>query len=193
MAVKPVTITLSVAFVGIVSFILGIVAENKKPAAGIPLAGVGETICKFPSDPTVVLGSLSVVALFICTGLGFVSVFYPYKGQSVPKEALFQSTVLVVFIWVAVINSFFGGLLMLWATIVESLHHMNNVHHSTDYACPTAKTGLFGGAAFLCLNAMLFWLICQMLTHNAREDYLEVDNKGDYGQVLATTDYEAKV
>ncbi|KAI3993936.1 hypothetical protein MKX01_002949 [Papaver californicum] len=193
MAVKPVTVTLYVAFVGIVSFILGIVAENKKPAAGIPMPGVGETICKFPSDPTVVLGSLSVVALVICTGLGFIFVFYPYKGQSVPKDALLQSTVLVVSIWVVVINSFFGGLLMLWATISESLHHVNNVHHSTDYAFPTAKNGLFGGAAFLCLNAMFFWLICQMLTHNAREDYLEEDNKGDYGQVLVTTDYEAKV
>ncbi|KAI3990256.1 hypothetical protein MKX01_037595 [Papaver californicum] len=140
MAVKPVTITFFVAFVGIVSFILGIVAENKKPAE-IPMPGVVGTICKFPSDPTVVLRSLSVVALVICTGLGFVSVFYPYKGQSVPKDALLQSTVLVVFFWVAVINSFFGGLLMLWATISESLHHVNNVHHSTDYACPTAKTG----------------------------------------------------
>ncbi|KAI3972940.1 hypothetical protein MKX01_019598 [Papaver californicum] len=166
MVVKPVTVTLSVAFVGIVSFILGIVAENKK--------FISCSSC-------------------ICTGLGFVYVFYPYKGQSVPEDALLQSIVLVVFIWVVVKNSFFGGLLMLWATISESLHHVNNVHHSTDYACPTAKTGLFGGAAFLCLNTMLFWLICHMLTHNAREDYLEEDNKGDYGQVLATTDYEAKV
>ncbi|XP_026436614.1 uncharacterized protein LOC113334613 [Papaver somniferum] len=134
----------------------GIVAEKKKPAAGVPLAGVGETICKFPSDPTVVLGSLSVVAPFICTGLGFVSVFYPYKNEC------------------CVINSFFVWSIDVWATISESLHHMNNVHQSKDYACPTAKTGLFGGAAFLCLNAMVFWLIFQMLTHNAREDYLKI-------------------
>ncbi|KAI3948216.1 hypothetical protein MKX01_014815 [Papaver californicum] len=156
MAVKPVTATLSVAFVGIVSFILGI------PAAGIPMPGVGETICKFPSDSTMVLGSLSVVALVIYTGLGFVVVFYPYKGQSVPKMPCCKS---LSWLSSSGINSFFGGLLMMWATISESLHHVNTVHHSTDYACPTAKTGLFGGAAFLCLNAMLFWLICQMLTH----------------------------
>ncbi|KAI3924620.1 hypothetical protein MKW92_044223 [Papaver armeniacum] len=198
MAVKPVTVTVSVAFVGIVSFILGIIAENKKPGAGIPMPGVGEVICEFPSDPSVVLGSLSVAgtvlgALIICSGLGFASVFYPYKDQSVPKGALFQSTVLVVFIWVAVINSFLGGLLMLWATISENLHHMNNSQHRSAPACPTVKTGLFGGAAFLCLNAMLFWLICHMLTHNAREDYLEQDDKGVYGEVLATTGYEAKV
>ncbi|KAI3997513.1 hypothetical protein MKX01_008120 [Papaver californicum] len=149
MAVKPVTVTLSVAFVGIVSFILGIVAENKKPATGIPMLGVGETICKFLTDPTVVLGSLSVVALVICTGLGFVSVFYPYKGQSVLKIPCCKA--------------------LSWLS----------------------SSGLM--SAFLCLNAMLFWLICQMLTHNAREDYLKEDNKGDYGQVLATTDYEAKV
>ncbi|KAI3988468.1 hypothetical protein MKX01_026282 [Papaver californicum] len=164
MTVKPVTVTFSVAFVGIVSFILGVVAENKK---------VSFLILYF-LYPTVVLGSLSVVALVICTGLGFVYVFYPYKGQSVPEDALLQSIVLVVFIWVAP-------------------SPLNNVHHSTDYACLTAKTGLFGGAAFLYLNAMLFWLIFQMLTHNAREDYLEEDNKDDYRQVLATTDYEAKV
>ena len=55
-----------------------------------------------------------------------------------------------------------------------------------NYQCPTAKTGLFGGAAFLALDAALFWLVCQMLALNARADYLdEDDNKGEYGQVYA--------
>ncbi|OVA19336.1 Protein of unknown function DUF1218 [Macleaya cordata] len=193
MAFKTSTIALSIALFGALSFIFGIIAENKKPAAGIPIPGHDVTICKFPSDPTVALGSISTVALVFCTALGFFSIFYSYKGQSVPRDALFQSTTLVVFLGIAVGMSVLGGLLMLWATISESLHRIDNVHHGLDYKCPTAKTGLFGGAAFLCLDAALFWLICQMLTLNARADYLEEDDpKGQYGQVLAT-DYDANV
>lgn len=80
---------------------------------------------------------------------------------------------------------------MLWATITEGLHRTHNIHHNPDAECATAKTGLFGGAAFLALDAALFWLVCQMLTDNARADYLEdEDPKGTYGQVLAT-DYDA--
>lgn len=77
----------------------------------------------------------------------------------------------------------------LWATITEGLHHIHNVHHTVGYECPTAKTGLFGGAAFVSLCSMLFWLICQMLAHNSREDHLNEDLKGDYGEVTAV-DYE---
>lgn len=76
--------------------------------------------------------------------------------------------------------------MLLWATITEGLHRSRNVHHDPEYLCPTAKTGLFGGAAFLALDAALFWLICQMLTLNARADYFDEDDpKGEYGQVYA--------
>lgn len=76
---------------------------------------------------------------------------------------------------------------MMWATITEGLHRSRNVHHNLDTECPTAKTGLFGGAAFLALDAALFWLVCQMLTLNARADYLqEEDSNGEYGRVYAT-------
>lgn len=76
--------------------------------------------------------------------------------------------------------------MLLWATITEGLHRSNTIHHDMNYQCPTAKTGLFGGAAFLALDASLFWLVCQMLALNARADYLdEDDNKGEYGQVYA--------
>lgn len=34
--------------------------------------------------------------------LGFVSVFYPYQGKSVPTEVLFRSTTLLVFFTIAV-------------------------------------------------------------------------------------------
>jgi len=80
--------------------------------------------------------------------------------------------------------------MMLWATITEGLHRSFNIHHDLNAECATAKTGLFGGAGFLALDAALFWLVCQMLTDNARADYLEdEDPKGTYGQVLAT-DYD---
>jgi len=73
-----------------------------QPAAGTRIEGKGVIICKFPSDPTVALGSLSVVALLISAFLGVVAVFFPYKGQSVPKAALFHSTALTVFFAIAV-------------------------------------------------------------------------------------------
>ncbi|KAG8066992.1 hypothetical protein GUJ93_ZPchr0005g15302 [Zizania palustris] len=76
--------------------------------------------------------------------------------------------------------------MLLWATITEGLHRANNIHHDLDTQCPTAKTGLFGGAAFLALDASLFWLVAQMLALNARSDYLDEDDKGDYGQVYAS-------
>ncbi|KAG6485368.1 hypothetical protein ZIOFF_053909 [Zingiber officinale] len=54
-----------VIILGFLSFILAIVAENKKPPFGTPIQGKGVVICKFPSDPTVLVGSLSVVALVL--------------------------------------------------------------------------------------------------------------------------------
>ncbi|KAF8389515.1 hypothetical protein HHK36_026210 [Tetracentron sinense] len=191
MAISTVKMSLIVSAFGALSFILGIVAENKKPAFGTPITGKGVVICKYPSDPTVVLGFLSAAFLAASAAVGFYSVFYPYKGKSVPHSALFRSTTLVVFFGVAVGVSALAAVMLLWATITEHLHLTRNVHHNLSTGCPTAKTGLFGGAAFLALDAALFWLICQMLTLNARADYLEEeDPKGEYGQVLAA-DYGA--
>ena len=82
---------------------------------------------------------------------------------------------------------------MLWPTITEQLHLIRNVHHNLETTCPTAKTGLLGGGAFLSLDASLFWLVSLMLADNAREDYfdeVESGGKGERGDVLAT-DYEA--
>lgn len=65
---------------------------------------------------------------------------------------------------------------MLWPVITEQLHWKNNVHQGTDYSCPTAKTGLIGGGAFVSLDATLFWLVSLMLASNTREDYFgEID------------------
>lgn len=78
--------------------------------------------------------------------------------------------------------------LLLWTTITEQLHLSRNVHHNLQTACPTAKTGLLGGGAFVSLDSSLFWLVALMLADNAREDYfeeVEKDVKGGYGQIDA--------
>ncbi|KAJ1261362.1 hypothetical protein BS78_09G024100 [Paspalum vaginatum] len=178
--------SLILAFFGILAFVLGVIAENKKPASGTPIQGKDVVICKFPSDPSIAMGSMSVVALVAAAIVGHVAIFFPYSSKSVPRGALFQSTSLTVFFVVAELVSGLALAMLLWATITEGIHRSNNIHHDMDYQCPTAKTGLFGGAAFLALDAALFWLVCQMLALNARADYLdEDDNKGEYGQVYA--------
>ncbi|KAJ4962836.1 hypothetical protein NE237_022775 [Protea cynaroides] len=192
MAIQTSHISLAVATFGVLAFVFGVVAENKKPDYGTPVTGKGVVTCHFPSDPTVALGSLSIVALFLSACSGIFSILYPYKGKSVPVGALFQSTTLVVFLIVALVVSGLAEGLMMWATITEGLHISHNVHYNLEYQCPTAKTGLFGGAAFLAFDASLFWLVCQMLALNARADYLKEDDpKGEYGEVLAT-EYDAR-
>ncbi|KAH9305455.1 hypothetical protein KI387_009859, partial [Taxus chinensis] len=177
-------ISIIIAGLGILAFIFGVVAENKKPDSGTPIPGKGIVICKYPSDPTIALGSLSIVLSFLSSVFGVVAVFYPYKGKAVPAEALQRTTSLVVFFAIAMVVSLVAEAFMMWATITESLHRTRNVHRDLNTLCPTAKTGLYGGAAFLALDAALFWLICQMLALNARADYEEdeEDMKGQYGQ-----------
>ncbi|KAJ8763761.1 hypothetical protein K2173_003543 [Erythroxylum novogranatense] len=173
MAVSVKQMAVIVATLGVLSFIFGIVAENKKPASGTPIHGKGVVICKYPRDPTVVLGYLSVMFLILSTVAGYLSLFYPYKGKSVPQAALFRSTSFLVFFNIAV---FTGGLalaLLLWPTITEQLHLTRNVHLNLETECPTAKTGLLGGGALVSLDSALFWLVALMLADNAREDYFD--------------------
>lgn len=70
---------------------------------------------------------------------------------------------------------------LIWPTVTEQMHLTHNVHRDINYACPTAKTGLLGGGAFLSLDSSLLWLIALILSNNAREDYFdELDgNKGE--------------
>ena len=72
-----------------------------QPASGTPITGKDVVICKFPSDPTLAMGSLSIVALVVAAIVGHVAIFFPYSGKSVPRGALFQSTSLTVFFVVA--------------------------------------------------------------------------------------------
>ncbi|XP_065872912.1 uncharacterized protein [Euphorbia lathyris] len=175
-----------IATLGILSFIFGVVGENKKPAAGTPITGKGVVICKYPSDPMIALGYLSFGFLVASAVAGFLALFYPYKGKSVPQSALWQSTTFVVFFNVAIFTTGLALTLVLWPTITEHFHLTKNVHHNLQTECPTAKTGVLGGGAFLSLDSALFWLIALMLANNAREDYLEgkAEFKNEFGMVI---------
>ncbi|MFS8030502.1 putative modifying wall lignin-1/2 [Helianthus anomalus] len=166
-----------VGALGVVSSILGVIAENKKPASGTPITGKDVVICKYPADPTVILGYLSFGFLVISTLAGAFSLFYPYKGKSIPWPALFQSTSFFIFFLVALGSTGLAAAMLLWPTITEHRHLLSNVHYNLETTCPTAKTGLLGGGAFLALDAALFWLVSLMLADNAREDYFD-DVKG---------------
>uniref|UniRef100_A0A7N0TLY9 Uncharacterized protein n=1 Tax=Kalanchoe fedtschenkoi TaxID=63787 RepID=A0A7N0TLY9_KALFE len=84
--------SLIVGVLGAVPFILGVVAENKKPGTGVPISGKDFVVCKYPKDPTVALGFLSAVFLLASTVAGYFSLFYPYQGKSIPHRKLFQSS-----------------------------------------------------------------------------------------------------
>ncbi|KAF5741631.1 hypothetical protein HS088_TW10G00635 [Tripterygium wilfordii] len=194
MAVGIKTMAIVVAALGIKSFVHGILAENKKPASGEPNVFHGFVICEYSSDPAVYFGFISFAFLVASTTTGLYSVFYPYKGKSVPLNALVQNATWVVFFLVALCVSCFAGAMLLWATITELLHLTHKVHHNMNTDCPTAKTGLFGGAAFMALNASLFWLISLMLTDNTRDDYFDDDlpeiSKGIDGKVYTVDSNE---
>ncbi|MED6185090.1 hypothetical protein PIB30_053641 [Stylosanthes scabra] len=66
------------------------VRRFQQPAAGTPVPGKGVVTCKFPADPTVALGYLSFAFLIVSTVAGYMSLFYPYKGKSVPQGVLFK-------------------------------------------------------------------------------------------------------
>lgn len=57
--------------------------------------------CKFSADLTLALGYLSVIFLIASTVVGYLSLFYPYKGKTVPQGVLFKSTTFAVFFNVA--------------------------------------------------------------------------------------------
>ncbi|TYI30783.1 hypothetical protein ES332_A05G411400v1 [Gossypium tomentosum] len=154
MAVTIKRAALIVAGLGVLSFILGVIAEIKKPEAGIPIPGKGVVICKYPKDPSLALGYLSVAFLMLSTIAGY---------------------------W---FTSGVAATLLLWPTITEHLHLIRNVHHNPTTTCPTAKTGLLGGGAFVSLDSALFWLVALMLADNARHDHFYDVEKHSKAQVL---------
>ncbi|KAL5564114.1 hypothetical protein UlMin_027278 [Ulmus minor] len=59
--------------------------------------------------------------LLVSTVVGFMSLFYPYKGKSLPHVALFQSTSFEVFFNIAMFMAGLATTLLLWPTITEQL------------------------------------------------------------------------
>ncbi|CAL4893990.1 unnamed protein product [Urochloa decumbens] len=172
---------LATALFGVLSFVLAVLAELKKPPYGTPVQGRDVVVCRFPRDPTVALGALSALAAACSAALGALAVFFPYDGRHVPRNVLFAHTPLYVFFHVAVGVTVAGAGTTVWATASEAMLRVRNVHRDDPtYACPTAETGVLGGAAFLNLDAMLFWLVCLMLVCNVREDYF--DEHGGAGE-----------
>nr|XP_016457766.1 PREDICTED: uncharacterized protein LOC107781557 [Nicotiana tabacum]XP_016457767.1 PREDICTED: uncharacterized protein LOC107781557 [Nicotiana tabacum] len=180
MAIGMKQMSIIIATLGVLSFVFGVIAENKKPAAGTAIPGKGVVICKYKSDPIVALGYLSFALLVASSVAGFLSLFYPYQGKSIPQAALLKNTSFVVFLNIALGTTGLAAALLLWPTISEQLHISRNIHHNLQTDCPTAKTGLLGGGAFLSLDSALFWLVALMLADNAREDYFQdADVKGE--------------
>jgi hypothetical protein len=178
---------------GVLAFVLGIIAENKKPTGDLATQVVknGIITCLYPKDFTPALGILAVVSLFISAVISLASLIYPYQGKSISLKTLAKSKGLVTFVVLSMILFMVAEALLLWATILESVHRSHNRHITLVGSCPTAKSGLFGGAAFMALDSTLFWLICLMLTVNVRADhfgYEDEDLKGTYDDVT-TTDY----
>ncbi|KAL6609825.1 hypothetical protein ACP70R_039794 [Stipagrostis hirtigluma subsp. patula] len=169
---------LATASFGVLSFVLAILAELKKPPYGTAIRGRDVVVCRFPPDPTVALGAMSALAAAGTAALGALAVFFPYGGRRVPRKALFAYTPLFVFFHVAIGTTVAGAGMTMWPTAAEAMHHVRNVHRDMGYACPTAKTGVLGGAAFLNLDAMLFWMVCLVLARNVREDYFADDGGG---------------
>ncbi|KAI5056754.1 hypothetical protein GOP47_0028572 [Adiantum capillus-veneris] len=184
-------LTSAIVATGLLSFIFGIVAENKKPGSGFATQQGDLTYCVYPSDPYVPLGALSAIFLAAMSVLGVTSVFFAYNNKAVPVVSLARSKMLVTFGIISSTLFFVAEGLILWAIITENSHHVHRIHTTAN--CPTAKTGLMGGAAFLALDTMLFWLVCQMLTMNARADYLELDEEDEKGIYGHAPDFAAAV
>ncbi|KAL5554414.1 hypothetical protein UlMin_041815 [Ulmus minor] len=94
MAVTVKQMALVVAFTTSPMLELGLVALYNSfliPASRTPITRKGVVIYKYPYDPTVALGNLSFAFLLISMVDGFLSLFYPYKGKSLPQAALFRT------------------------------------------------------------------------------------------------------
>ncbi|KAK6927754.1 DESIGUAL/Modifying wall lignin-1/2 [Dillenia turbinata] len=172
MAFSAKQMSLMVATLGLLSFFFGVIAENKKPASGIPIPGKDVVICKYPGDRTVVWGYLSVMFL-TASSVADLFLLLHFSG-TLPS---LSSSIGVAGL---------AAVLLLWPTITEQIHLTRNIHHNLETDCPTAKTGLLGGGAFVSLDAALFWLVCLMLAANSREDFLEEleeSRRGEHGTI----------
>ncbi|KAJ7569027.1 hypothetical protein O6H91_01G057900 [Diphasiastrum complanatum] len=183
--------TLFFTVFGLISFILGILAENMKPGgSNIQLIKTNNVaICHYPSDPSPLLGSLAIVFLFVSSSLAIASLFHPYDGKSIPQSAFWKSKLFIAFFVLSIALYVSAEALLIWATVTESTSVKNRRHSVLLESCPSAKTGLFGGAAFLALDSTLFWLICMMLITNMHSDHFSENKDENDIYVKVATEY----
>lgn len=62
-----------------------------QPPAGEAITGRGVLICKYPNDPSIVLGYISFAFVAASTVAGYYSLFYPYKEKSIPQAEFFSN------------------------------------------------------------------------------------------------------
>ncbi|KAG0447241.1 hypothetical protein HPP92_028467 [Vanilla planifolia] len=108
--------------------------------------------------------------------LGLLSVYFPYNGQRVPKHALFHGTTMRI-LPRRNAGDHFAEAMMMWATITEGLHRSWNLHRRDGLQMPDGEDRVVWWCRLLALDASLFWLVCQMLTLNARSDYLDYEEQ----------------
>ncbi|KAL8141382.1 hypothetical protein V2J09_007403 [Rumex salicifolius] len=164
---------------GAVSFVVGVIAENMKPESGTPVQGKDVIICNYPSasHQYVVLGFVSLGFLALSALVGMASLSLSYNKRAIPSSALYASSTMTTFYYIALLWTAFGGAFILWPTLTEFFHQKMNVHKNLVYEC----------GSLLSLSSSLLWLVCLMLAKNARDDYfeeIEEARKGERTQVI---------
>ncbi|XP_057431295.1 uncharacterized protein LOC130724139 [Lotus japonicus] len=163
-----------VSMLGVVSFILGIVAGRKNLVGRTPiLLYDGIVTCMCP-PVSVVFAYLSVAFLIAFTKFGYISVFYPYKGKSVPHSEMFKHSTFTTFFHIAFFSSGVASYVLLRSTLItggELAHLTINIHNGPIYECPTAKIDILEVGAVLSLLSSMLWLVALMLAGNAREEF----------------------
>ncbi|KAJ3688175.1 hypothetical protein LUZ61_017339 [Rhynchospora tenuis] len=138
--------------------------------AGTIVSENGVVTCSYPKDHIVLLGALSIVALFAAVGFSLASLFARYKGNAVNLNLLLKCSKLKAFFGIAWLVSFVALALTLWPMVSENHLLNHNIYHTTDAACPTAKTGMIGGAGMISFCASSMWFIVFMLSQNRKTD-----------------------
>ncbi|XP_057432801.1 uncharacterized protein LOC130725603 [Lotus japonicus] len=154
-----------VCMLGGVSHIMAVVSVRKKLTVETPVPGDdgGTVTCEYPTVQSVVFGYLSVAFLIACTMFGYIFVFYPYKGKSVPQRVMLKHTSFTICFYIAFFTFGLTANLLLWTTIRDQAHLTNNVH--SDLICKTDTLGV--GSIFSVYSTML-WLAALMYADNAR-------------------------
>ncbi|KAF4377244.1 hypothetical protein F8388_012345 [Cannabis sativa] len=178
MAFTATQMSLVVSSFGLVSFILGIVAENKKAQSGTPVHKKGSVICIYPSDPSIALGYLSFIFLLQQQQLAITQSFIHTKENFFHNQSSLGANI-YAFFNIALLTGGLGAAFTLWPTIEEQNFHKHKAYPITTEKCPTPKIGLLGGGALLSLDSTLLWLVALMLAINVREDFIEYGDEGE--------------